>query len=324
MGRRRGGFTLVELLVVIAIIGILIALLLPAVQAAREAARRSQCSNNLRQVGLAFHTHHDTFNYLPSAGIHWDFEAQRGVRHYIAGNAKAANNFQNGVNDGQPAGWAFQILPFLELGNVQNPQGATTDRQKYDIARQAVIPTYACPTRRSGGSYRIDNRGLPSMQCDYASVTSTTSGSTSKRVAPVPFDLGIPIGAIGDGLSNCLLVGEKRVPAQRYLQSLSDQNEGYIAGWDHDTVRRVCDVTDQNRTPVGHIQGGYFATLREPWPDNFQPSDSTGDGRFGGPHSEKVLFVFADASVHPIPYNVDMLLYCRLGCRNDGQSVELP
>src|SRR5258708_5984912 len=99
--RRRSGFTLIELLVVIAIIAVLAALMLPAVQAAREAARRSQCTNNLRQIGLAFHSHHDVLRFFPTAGGDW-------------GTPPTYINGSPAVLDKQGAGWGFQILPHLE------------------------------------------------------------------------------------------------------------------------------------------------------------------------------------------------------------------
>src|SRR3954452_6650127 len=133
---RSCGFTLVELLVVIAIIGVLVALLLPAVQAAREAARRSQCANNLKQVGLALQNHHDAFKYLPSGGWGWKWMADP----------------DRGSGEKQPGSWAYTILPFMEAQAIHDIGKGTTGAAKKDaLARLASTPLsgYYCPSRRA-------------------------------------------------------------------------------------------------------------------------------------------------------------------------------
>src|ERR1700754_380074 len=131
---RRSGFTLVELLVVIAIIGVLVALLLPAIQSAREAARRSQCSNNLRQIGLGMHNYVDTWGRLPSA---------------LMGGL-------TGSDDDDGYSWACAILPFVEQKNLYdkiNPDGKPLPIPNYFAANNKPIPegtislnVYKCPT----------------------------------------------------------------------------------------------------------------------------------------------------------------------------------
>jgi prepilin-type N-terminal cleavage/methylation domain-containing protein len=138
------GFTLVELLVVIAIIGVLVALLLPAIQAAREAARRMQCKNNLRQVGIGMLNHHDAQKAFPTGGSHWGVN----IAAYVQ-NGTALGVKQQGL------GWGYQILPYLEQGALKNI--ATND-----ALQSNSVPIYICPSRR--GVVRPQGRVLT----DYA------------------------------------------------------------------------------------------------------------------------------------------------------------
>ena len=130
------GFTLVELLVVIAIIGVLVALLLPAVQAAREAARRIQCANNLKQLGLGALNHESTYGFFPTGGwsFNWGPDPNRGY------------------GEDQPAGWMYGMLPFIELGNLRELGTGTTigtpdHQQAMTLLLQTPVAAYRCPSR---------------------------------------------------------------------------------------------------------------------------------------------------------------------------------
>ncbi len=145
-----GGFTLVELLVVIAIIGVLVALLLPAIQAAREAARRMQCKNNLKQVGLGLLNHHDSQQGFPTGGSHWGVN----IAAYVQ-DGKPLGVKQQGL------GWGYQILPYLEQNALKN---ITTEAD----LQNNVVPTYICPSRRS--VVRLNGKVLT----DYAACQPAT------------------------------------------------------------------------------------------------------------------------------------------------------
>jgi prepilin-type N-terminal cleavage/methylation domain-containing protein len=142
--RHNRGFTLVELLVVIAIIGILIALLLPAIQAARESARRLQCSNNLKQIGQACLSHVDSFKYFPSGGWGWRW----------AGDA------DRGYGAGQPGGWLYSILPFMELKQLHdlNKNGNAAGGK---LMAETPLDIYRCPTRGQNPTHPFVNGTTP-------------------------------------------------------------------------------------------------------------------------------------------------------------------
>ncbi len=199
-----GGFTLVELLVVIAIIGILIALLLPAVQAAREAARRSQCSNNFKQIGLALHNYHDTHRSLPSGLI----------------LAASDPDYDGSTNSNTPNveswGWGALILPFVEQGPLyetagisrgellQNQLGAT------GAARQ-IIAGYRCPSDSGDKIGTMQDRGsgfLEGAFSNYGAIISHNTGVTGSGTGSFWRNSAVRFADIMDGLSNTAAVSE--------------------------------------------------------------------------------------------------------------------
>ncbi|MBI1899983.1 MAG: DUF1559 domain-containing protein [Planctomycetia bacterium] len=333
MSTRKSGFTLVELLVVIAIIGILIALLLPAVQAAREAARRTSCQNNLHQLGIAMHNHHDTYNYLPHGGS-WDWGGQTVPNPRPTALRITLINGVPAVGIQQGFGWGYQILPFMEQPQAHNAplparllSGDTPEGFKSRVAVSSPIATFACPTRRTGElrhqeafppwawpqPWPAAAGTLRYMPCDYA---CDASGE-----GPIEALRAHPFGAITDGLSNTMLLAEKRKPARWYTHAwLGDDDQGYASNWDWDVVRWTATVSrrDGNNNPI--VPGGinYF----EPWPDTFLPNLHDGGHRFGGPHPAKFNIMYADASVTGIRYNIDREVFRRLGYRADGLPVQ--
>ena len=206
----RRGFTLVELLVVIAIIGILVGLLLPAVQAAREAARRMQCGNNLKQQVLAMHNHHDTFKRFPAAlqiGQTWYTSTKRNP-------PPSGINPVNGYpNDGAFFSWMYHILPFVEGKNLyesfdrtkwpwwQGPSG-----QRFNAS---INQTFVCPSDVRGGVVWDGGADKASLT-SYMGVTGTNQFQEANGQDGILFvNAKVRMGDITDGTSNTLIIGER-------------------------------------------------------------------------------------------------------------------
>jgi prepilin-type N-terminal cleavage/methylation domain-containing protein len=282
---RRPGFTLVELLVVIAIIGVLLGLLLPAVQKVRAAVARVQCQNNLKQIGLAFHMHHDEQGFFPTGG--WDWTVPP---NYVNG--------QPAVGQQQQAGWGFQILPYVEGTNAWKGGGATTDLDRDLVAIGTPNRVFFCPARRGPMTVSFSDpeymNGYPvtCALCDYAASNHEGTGVVQ---------IGYPtrIQDITDGTSNTLLVGDKRLNRGRLGQVQKDDDTGYTTGWDEDTIRR---------------------SDKPPQPDYSAPA---GDGEklFGSSHTGVFNMGLADGSVRGLSYGINPQTFENLGNKSDGQVV---
>jgi prepilin-type N-terminal cleavage/methylation domain-containing protein/prepilin-type processing-associated H-X9-DG protein len=307
----RRGFTLVELLVVIAIIGILIALLLPAVQAAREAARRMQCTNNLKQIGLALHNYHDSRKTLPYGSNFKDFKGGT---------------------------WAAFILPYLELQTVYNLFNFKVpiwDSNNVP-AVQAVVTTYICPSD-PGGSDPLQGGRLQSGVCNpaksmglwyVASMGNTrdgTSPSVSCTFCPVapPSYCCADSADYGCGSPNCSGgVGlMDRAPVSRAFRDITDGLSNTIAVGE--TLPKHCAFNGayNHNFPVAGTQIP-LNTMEE----TVEGTNSywwRGCG-FKSKHPGGANFAMADGSVHFLAETIDYQLYNALGTRDGGEVGAVP
>jgi len=306
-------------LVVITIIGILIALLLPAVQAAREAARRMQCQNNLKQIALACLDHEHMQKFLPPGGWHW----------WWAGDPL------RGFGKNQPGGWAYCILPYLEqepLWNLPDDGDAlnitTTQKAKTDTMLQSPLAVFNCPSRRtlmlypeqtSGCKYN-SNQPSTGFRSDYAAnagdsyygevdctaVTNYTQAATyawpsnSMYTGVSYYHSQVKMADITDGASNTYLVGEKNINAFNYYNGVDNGDNNYLyAGFDKDLAR----WGNTDCLPYQDIPGVEACV------------------NFGSAHSTGFHMSFCDGSVQCINFSINGETHRRLSNRMDGKKI---
>jgi len=292
--RSRVGFTLIELLVVIAIIAVLIGLLLPAVQKVREAAARTTCSNNLKQMGIAFHAHHDQLGCFPSGGLAWSSD-----RNWNGSTPADYNS--------QIWGWAYQILPFIEQANLW---GMASDQQ----VAGTMLKMYFCPALRNPVAFPYSQTsswtGQPRAMSDYVgnggswgSWSGFTTGVNSLDGPLVPSKSGSGLtrkfANILKGTSTTMLVGEKYL--NKWIAATTpdcNDDQGWTDGWDNDMVCFV-EGNTAGGTPVAPQRDGTVGTCGL---------------FFGSPHQSGMMCVLCDGSVRSVNFQVDpnmFLIFCQ-------------
>jgi prepilin-type N-terminal cleavage/methylation domain-containing protein/prepilin-type processing-associated H-X9-DG protein len=312
----RRGFTLVELLVVIAIIGILTAMLIPAVQIARESARMTSCGNQMRQIGLAFADHATANQAFPNGG---GFQGDPTDPNNVA-NLDATEPWDLQQKYPPPAnkvfgwGWAYQILPYLEqsqsFDSKRLDNTVPNDLAKLQQSAATVVPGYFCPSRRFADTFNGFGNSLPpglrggldyagnggiSVQ-PYPHYTSNNATGVVISSAPKFYSDRPGPGNILDGESFTILAGE-RMSSDRAEPSLPDEDNGFVAGWTWDTIR------------WGNLPPAHDVSLA-----------TTGETRFGSQHSGACNFVFADGAVHRLSYMIAPAVFQGMCHRQDKQS----
>lgn len=332
--RRRRAFTLVELLVVIAIIGVLVALLLPAVQAAREAARRSQCQNHLKQWGLASLNYEGSQKAFPTSGWGW---------HWMG-------DPDQGAGKNQPGSWVYSLLPYIEQAGITTiAKGMTGVDKRKALTQLAETPLTVmnCPSRRQSipypyfytsdtykniytpkmavrgdyascmsanydpNVYKLDGLGEPAtilvgmttFRWDREEYAVDKSGQYTIRKfdGAIHFRTPVELNQIPDGTSQTYLIGEKNLDPNNYENGqASYDDQSYWVGHDRD----IC-----------------LSAYLNPIPDTINVD---GTFRFGSSHPAGFHMVFCDGSVHSLNYEIDIAVHRALGSCEGGEAVALP
>jgi prepilin-type N-terminal cleavage/methylation domain-containing protein len=336
--RKSFGFTLVELLVVIAIIGILVALLLPAIQAAREAARRSQCQNNLKQIGIAFLNHENTFKALPSGGWRYDWIGDPDLGH--------------GKN--QPGSWIFQLLDYLEESSVRQMAAGKPDAQKRQLlAEMAAMPikAFVCPSRRTVTSWPAAasfaqplNAEMPATcaRSDYGACTSggypdPVTGVVDLNSRPYNFasNTDFPktieeakdedrwetdVFRSGKWHPNGVVTPHNPV---RLRQIIDGTSRTYFGGEKFLDPDHYADGTLQNDDQnlfVGYDQDLIISSFQAPLPDTPGLNSTF---IFGSAHPAVFNAVFCDGSVHAVSFDIDLRVHQAMGSRNSQETESI-
>ena len=293
------GFTLIELLVVIAIIGVLVGLLLPAVQQAREAARRISCTNHLKQIGLAVALHADAQKHFPSG---------------------------RKTRDPYDVSWAFRLLPFLEQSQIFNARNPDTTVPCWDssnaTAFRTPVDTFYCPSRRSPAADRnFDNNNQPPVAegigvaagGDYSAcggtyfnyATPSTGGPDPKRAGVIHTFSEVRPAQVTDGLSTTMVIGDRHIPpAIAGAGVMEHYNQGDTAVF----------VSDTPHTLFRDTARGLASSLRD-----------TNNRKFGSLHPGVTVFVMCDGHVEAMSndMNIEVLLkYAAIGDGDDPSDID--
>lgn len=315
---RKSGFTLIELLVVIAIIAILIALLLPAVQQAREAARRSQCKNNLKQLGLALHNYHDTFGTLPPGYV------SRNVNMTAAASVETGPNFS----------WGVMLLPSLDqspLYQQLNLSLDATDPVNSPLGEN-FLTVFACPSDPGQEKFIVNDGSTDYTlgKANYVGVYgygSVTMNPGNPNPAGMFFrNSSVRFRDVTDGLSNTMLVGERKA-VHKFPPSTTDvlANSTWYAAIPNVTrpagMMMMADEA-QSSLVLGHVGqmmmamgGGMGGTMHH------TPNNTNHIVNFSSSHVGGIQFLMADGSVHFLSENIDYNTFRWLGQKSDGEVL---
>lgn len=325
----RSGVTLVELLIVIAIITLLLQLALPAIESSREAARRTVCQNNLRQVGVATQSHVATQGRFPSGG--WGFA--------WAGDPDRGSDRQ------QPGGWVYNLLPYLEastLHDLGRGQGQPAKQESNTVRCQTPLPIMNCPSRRLARAYPYDSFEQWPMKnttfldkaakLDYAANAGDhfshgyagpkdlgegdspdylwddpqkSACEPSKSTGPIYLRSEIRAAQVLDGLSNTYLAGEKYLNPDHYKDGLDKgDDQTLFSGFDADVNRFARDDTGAIVPPRRDTKGDNSWYL------------------FGSAHLDAAYFVYCDGSVRAVSYGIDSEVHRATSNRQDDMVID--